>query len=180
MSIAKTGKHQSEETRAKISMANINPSVETRAKISAAGRGRVVSPETRVKMSVIKTGHPPTGPKHQTAGTRAKIAAAHKGHKEKTGVQSGSWRGGPGVSTRKAMARRRLLGFVSLNSPFAGCEGHHIDNERVINMPQKLHHGIYHRQSDGRGMAQINAIAYNFLFKQEVEAALEDKREQLV
>lgn len=77
-------------------------------------------------------------------------------------------------------AKRRLLGCVSLNIPFVGCEGHHVDNDRVINVPKALHRSIYHRQDTGQGMAQMNAIAYNFLFKQEVEAALEDKREQLV
>ena len=83
------------------------------------------------------------------------------------------------ASFRKHSAKHRLLGYVPLNAPFVGCEGHHVDNEQVINMPKALHRSVYHRQSDGRGMAQINAIAYNFLFKQEVEAALEDKREQL-
>jgi hypothetical protein len=59
-----------------------------------------------------------------------------------------------------------------LNPWFPDCEGHHVDNEQVIHMPKTLHKSIFHRQSDGRGMAQINAVAYNFLFKQEVEAAI--------
>jgi hypothetical protein len=65
-----------------------------------------------------------------------------------------------------------------LNEPFAGCEGHHVDDELVIYMPKKLHHSVFHSQSTGQGMAQINAIAYNFLFKQEVEVALATSKEQ--
>ncbi len=68
--------------------------------------------------------------------------------------------------------KRRNLGFVLLNAPFAGSEGHHVDPEQVINMPKALHRSIYHRQDTGQGMAKINAIAYNFLFKQEVETAM--------
>jgi hypothetical protein len=73
--------------------------------------------------------------------------------------------------------KRRNLGFVLLNVPFVGCEGHHVDNEQVINMPKELHRSIYHRQDTGQGMAKINAIAYNFLFRQEVETAMIDIEE---
>lgn len=73
--------------------------------------------------------------------------------------------------------KRRRLGSTLLNKPFVGCEGHHIDEEQVINMPKKLHRSVYHCLSNGQGMAQINAIAYNFLFKQEAETAL--KREMI-
>jgi hypothetical protein len=76
------------------------------------------------------------------------------------------------ASYRKHTAKRRLLGFIALNGSFPGCEGHHVDNEQVIYMPKELHRSVYHRQSDGRGMEQINAVAYNFLFKQEVEIAM--------
>lgn len=68
--------------------------------------------------------------------------------------------------------RYRELGYVFLNQPFPGCEGHHVDNEQIINMPKVLHRSIYHRQDTGQGMAAINAVAYNFLFKQEIEAAM--------
>jgi hypothetical protein len=79
------------------------------------------------------------------------------------------------LSGRKGKAKRRGFGHVYLNVSFAGCEGHHVDNEQVINMPRKLHHSIYHNQHTGQGMAQMNAIAYNFLFKQEVETAIAAK-----
>jgi hypothetical protein len=73
---------------------------------------------------------------------------------------------------KKSQAKRRVLGFVPLNKPFVGCEGHHVDNELVINIPKALHRSIFHRQTDGRGMTKINAVAYNFLFKQEIEGVL--------
>lgn len=86
----------------------------------------------------------------------------------RTGFLSPAWKGGKSIRIRKENARRRILGFIPLNSWFDGCEGHHVDCEQVIFLPKELHRSIYHRQTDGRGMAKINAIAYNYLFKQEV------------
>ena len=94
---------------------------------------------------------------------------------ERSAVMMGnanSWKGGRAMWIYRQNAKRRLLGFVFLNVSFPECEGHHIDNERVIYIPKELHRSVYHRQSDGWGMAQINAVAYNFLFRQEVEAAI--------
>jgi hypothetical protein len=150
------GKPESPETRAKISASNFgkHPSEETRARISAAAKKRGISPETQAKMTASLTGRS-LSPEH-----RINIGIGH-------------WKGGRSVTIRKFHARRRLLGFVALNTLFSGCEAHHVDKEQVIYMPKELHRSIYHRQTDGMGMAKINAVAYNFLFKQEVEAALE-------
>lgn len=131
------------------------PSVETRAKLSVAEMGRVQSPETKAKISAARMGQKPS------PESTAKMAAGH-------------WKGGSAMVGERHHAKRRTLGYVSLNEPFVGCEGHHVDNERVINMPKKLHRSVYHRQSDGRGMEMINAVAYNFLFNQGVEAALKE------
>lgn len=159
---------------------------EIRAKISAAGKGRILSPETRVKMSVANKG------KQISLEQRAKISATLMGHPmsletrakmsaaEKGRTLPKRWRGGHKVSIHRANAKRRALGFVPLNKPFVACEGHHVDNEQVIYMPKELHRSIYHRQTDGRGMGQMNAIAYNFLFKQEVEVAIKLKGEVAV
>lgn len=138
---------RTEETKRRLSVAHMGyiTSSETRAKKSAANMGHVVSPETRAKMS-----------------------AARKGRHWKGTY----WRGGPVVWRRKGNAKRRVLGFIPLNTWFAGCEGHHVDNKRVIFIPKELHRSIYHRQPDGRGMVQMNAVAYNFLFKQQVELAI--------
>jgi hypothetical protein len=60
---------------------------------------------------------------------------------------------------------------VKLNAWFAGCDRHHVDNDQIIHLPRELHETIRHRQLDTGNMAKMNAIAYNFLFKQEVEVA---------
>ena len=90
-------------------------------------------------------------------------------------LSKANWKGGPAVSVRKANANRRLLGFVALNEYFPDSEGHHVDNDQVIYLPKALHRSVFHRQTDGLGMAQMNAIAYNYLFKQEVTAAIAAK-----
>lgn len=151
MSVAQTGRKVSIEGRTRMSAAQSNRSPETRKKMSTANRGHIASPETRAKMS------------------RAQV-----------GLLSYRWQGGitpekmSGYS-RKHSAKRRDLGHAYLNEQFSGCEGHHVDNEQVIFLPKGLHRSVYHNQHTGQGIAKINAIAYNFLFKQEVEAAIAAK-----
>jgi hypothetical protein len=152
---AKLGHPQSPETRAKIAAAKKGrpghpQSPETRAKIAAVNKGKKFSPETRAKISAAKVGR-----------TVVSLEARKK-------ISAKLWNGGSQAPNRRAKAKRRTLGFVLLNRLFPGCKGHHVDKEQVIYMPKELHRSVYHRQSDGRGMAEINAIAYNFL-KQEVE-----------
>jgi hypothetical protein len=155
-----------DETKAKLSAAHegMRATPETRAKMSAARMGHIVTPETRAKMSATKKGKP------KTAEHRAHLSEA------KMGTQLGSsnphWKGGPVAYECRKSAKRRVLGCVPLNEPFAGCEGHHVDNEQVIYVPKVLHRSIRHRQDTGQGMAQMNATAYNFLFKQEVQIAI--------
>lgn len=162
------GQHMTDESKAKISVANTGRilSAEVRLKNSVARKGKPKSAEWRANLSVAMMGRPgrPNSPE-----ARARMSIAKKG---KTGIESNNWQGGPQVSGPKHNAKRRTLGFVPLNAPFAGCEGHHVDNEQIINMPAALHKSVYHNQTTGQGMAQMNAIAYNFLFKQEVEAAI--------
>lgn len=59
--------------------------------------------------------------------------------------------------------RRRELGYVPLNEPFAGSEAHHIDLELVVNIPKKLHHSIYHNVHTGFGMTEINDKVFEWL-----------------
>lgn len=63
----------------------------------------------------------------------------------------------------KGKFKRRHLGFIPLNSYFKGAEGHHIDRERVIYIPQKLHESIGHSILKNRNMNAINAKAFEFL-----------------
>jgi hypothetical protein len=169
------GSHFTDEQKAKISAAlkaklGHPQSPETRAKIAAAKKGKPghpQSPETRVKIATVNKG------KKFSPETRAKISAAKVGRtvvslEARKKISAKLWNGGSQASNRRAKAKRRTLGFVHLNKPFPGCEGHHVDKEQVIYMPKELHRSVYHRQSDGRGMAKINAIAYISL-KQEVE-----------
>lgn len=158
---------------------------EAKAKMSAASKGRIFSLEHRANLSTAHIGqkshlgHHEHG-WHQTEEARAKIAAAMTvrviSDETRAKESASHWKGGRNLSQRKSGAkRRRALGYILLNAPFVGCVGHHVDAEQVINMPAALHRSIYHRQDTGQGMAQMNAIAYNYLFKQEVEAAIAAK-----
>jgi hypothetical protein len=67
------------------------------------------------------------------------------------------------IIRRRRYAKRRTLGFAALNSPFPGCEGHHLNKVDVIYEPKKLHRSIYHDQWTGRGMVEANALAGQYL-----------------
>lgn len=132
---------------------------EQRLRVSIADKGRIghpQSPETRARLSETHMGNKNAFGCHRSLETRAKISIAMRGNTR-------SWKGGLGIARRKARAKRRKLGFIALNAPFAGCEGHHVDLRYVIHIPKALHRSVYHRQTDGRGMVEINAIAYDFL-----------------
>jgi len=164
---------------------------EQRANCSTAQKGhppyhtKPHTSEARVKVSAGMMGNTNCLGRHCSIETRARTSKVmmsnvnRLGYKEPPEIREklsvAHWKGGSKVSHAKHQAKRRGLGYVYLNAPFVGCVGHHVDAEQVINMPAALHRSIWHRQSDGRGMAQINAIAYNFLFKQEVAAALAAK-----
>lgn len=90
---------------------------------------------------------------------RAKLSVAQMGNTN----GHGGWRGGVQVSQRKKSAKRRSLGFIPLNSPFPGCEGHHINKTDVIYMPRALHRSIRHNQYTGKGMAEMSILAGAFL-----------------
>lgn len=105
-----------------------------------------------------------------------KCAAYRIEHREEIAVRTRKWYvENPGmvkIGHGKCKAKRRVLGFIPMNQPFDGCNGHHIDRERVVYIPEVLHMSIRHNVWNGRNMGKINAVAFNFLFKQEVEAAL--------
>jgi len=64
---------------------------------------------------------------------------------------------------RKQQAKRRQLGFIPLNNPFKGCEGHHINKDQVIYIPKELHHAISHNVWTGKNMNIINKWAIQYL-----------------
>lgn len=133
---------------------------ETRAKISAAGMGRIVSLETRLKLSIAGKGNT-NGPKHQTPETRAKMSVAAK--KRPKGCAHPNWKGGIVVAARRHKAKRRTLAFHPLNSPFIGCEAHHINNNDVIYMLKKIHRSIKHNVFTGYNMDKMNVLAGQYM-----------------
>ena len=174
MSLAHMGQSVPPEVRAKISrglVGRVKPA-ETKAKLSVAGMGHVVSLEARAQMSASRRGM------SLSPETCAKISAALTGRpvspETRARMSAAQWRGGKKVASSKHHAKRRVLGFVPLNEPFAGSEGHHVDNELVIYLPKTLHRSICHNQFTGHNMAKVNAIAYNFLFKQEIETTMKE------
>lgn len=66
-------------------------------------------------------------------------------------------------SARHSAKRGRSLGFVPLNSSFAGSEAHHINKQDVIYIPKVMHRSIAHNVFTGRNMDKINALAGKFL-----------------
>lgn len=64
---------------------------------------------------------------------------------------------------KRMMAMRRGLGFIPINQPFDGCEGHHLNQNDVVYVPHKLHRSISHNVLTGRGMEKINALALSWL-----------------
>jgi hypothetical protein len=61
--------------------------------------------------------------------------------------------------------KRRGLGFFQLNSWFIGSVGHHINQDMIIFIPEKLHKSISHNLETGRNMGIINELAFKFLEK---------------
>lgn len=142
-------------------------SPEARAKISAALKGRIMSPEWRAKLSASHLGNTYALGHHPSEEARAKMSIGGKERvwtsEMRARVSVALWKGGLAVSAAKTNARRRGLGHVCLNSWFTGCDSHHINPQDVIHMPRKLHQSIYHNQRTGKGMAEMNALAGQFL-----------------
>lgn len=67
------------------------------------------------------------------------------------------------ASARKGKAIRRTLGFLPINQPFDGCEGHHINQNDVIYIPKDLHMSVRHNVFTGKNMEQINVLACEWL-----------------
>lgn len=66
---------------------------------------------------------------------------------------------------RRENAQRRILGFNPLNSPFPGCEAHHVNQNDIIYIPRTLHRSIKHNRWTGEGIAEINTLARQYLME---------------
>lgn len=169
MKDVKLGSHQSEESRAKLSAFHLGLKMlpETREKISVALAGNTNalghrwSEEDKTRLSVDAIGRP------MSPETRAKISMAMMGHiiyPEATAKAAAKhWKGGQRMACTRTRAKRRILGSIPLNAPFVGCDGHHLDMERVIFIPRVLHRSIWHNQWTGHNMEQINVLALQWL-----------------
>lgn len=67
---------------------------------------------------------------------------------------------------REDKAKRRVLGFIPLNKPFDGCNGHHLDNDHVLYIPKKMNLSIAHNVRTGKNMAKINTLAVQWWMTQ--------------
>ena len=77
------------------------------------------------------------------------------------------------VCRRKKNARRRSLGCIELNKPFLGDEGHHIDKIHIVYIPAKLHKSIGHNVFSGKGMEEINEIAFEYITEEAFKKLME-------
>jgi len=64
---------------------------------------------------------------------------------------------------KTAKAKRRQLGFISLNNYFEGSEAHHISENFVIYMLKELHKSLPHNIWTWHNMEQMNKLAIKFL-----------------
>lgn len=67
------------------------------------------------------------------------------------------------IAAKKQAKRKRDMGYLPLNKPFAGSEGHHIDSERVIYIPKYIHRMFKHNHRVPESMLMINAAAFAYL-----------------
>ena len=105
-------------------------------------------------------------------GTHKELRSGRKKTPEQSAIADHLWAIRNPEKAMARNARRRTLGFIPMNQVFDGATPHHIDKERVIYIPKKLHRSIAHSIWTGKNMGKINAEAFNFLFKQEVVNAL--------
>ena len=73
------------------------------------------------------------------------------------------------VYQRKAEAKRRAFGFHPLNKFFEGSDAHHLNQSDVVYIPQELHRSVWHSQTTGQGMEQINALAMTWLTSESIQ-----------
>jgi len=67
------------------------------------------------------------------------------------------------LSNREKISKRRHLGFIPLNKPLKGYEGHHISENFVIFIPKELHKSIWHNIWTWKGMKKMNKLAIEYL-----------------
>ena len=168
MSCSKTGIVVSKETREKLRISSTGKlhTEETKQKLRELNLDKIVSEGTRQKIRDANIG------KCHSAETILKMKASHSNKNNpnygKFGNDSPNWKGGRGLASRKNRSKRSKFldtNPIELNKDFKECNGHHVNQKYIINIPVELHRSIYHRQSDGMGMHSINKIAFEYLLE---------------
>ena len=72
------------------------------------------------------------------------------------------------TDARVKAKRKRNLDYKPINNWFPKSQGHHIDKENVLFIPEELHRSISHSQDDSASMKLINTAAFEWLCTQEV------------
>lgn len=72
------------------------------------------------------------------------------------------------LSTRRRGAKRKRLGYKTLNLPFQNSDGHHINQNEVMFIPKELHQGVRHNVFSWENMNIINALAWKWFFENEL------------
>lgn len=152
-------------------------SIESIEKNREGHLGNKHSEKTKEKMSEDRQGenHPMFG-KHHSKETKKKLSEMRIG--KYVGDKASNWKGGRKVAVRKSCARRKEIfdpNPIELNKGFEGCEGHHIDTKYIINIPYGLHRGMFHRQTDGLGMNEINKEAFKYLYNHKEDLMISEQ-----
>lgn len=99
--------------------------------------------------------------KHFSEEVCKKMSVAKRG--KYIGENSPFWKGGKRLMWRREHAKRKQFGYISLNNcELDNWEGHHINKEYVIFIPEELHKSIWHSITKDINMNLINDKVYEW------------------
>jgi len=167
------GKKASEITKQKLSISHKNPYPKIPI-LCACGCGVTVwkSVNKFIKGHFNKTAKEPKTCKVRIPWNKGKQWSEDmkkkfsENHADFTKEKHPRWNGGAkAVKRRCDLKRQRQLGYIPLNSPFAGAAGHHVNRELVIYIHRGIHTKIWHSLDRPETMERINKIAFDFLLR---------------
>ena len=138
-------------------------------KISESNKGKHHSEKSIKRMSISKLGI-----KNPMYGKFGKDNPMYG----KFGKDHPTWKGGIQKARRRVKAKRKKYldpNPIELNKDFKGSHGHHINFKYIINIPAKLHKSISHRQTDDKGMKEINRVAFKYLYNNKENIILDEE-----
>lgn len=142
---------------------------EHKFRISEENKGKTLSLEHRTKISKSKMGS-----KNPMFGKFGKDNPMFG----KSGEDHPTWKGGIQKARRRVKAKRKKYldpNPIELNKDFEGSHGHHINYKYIINIPADLHRSINHRQTDDKGMSEINKVAFKYLYNNKENMILNEE-----